>query len=112
MPHERRTLKQRAYHEVREFLMLFVYLWAFLAMFIEFKSVVLAEHHIEFIAHGAALINALVLAKFMLIARAFHTKRADDAPLIFPTLLKSAISALVLMALKIAEDVAVGYFHG
>ena len=113
MPNKREILKQRAYREFREFLILFVYLWLFLGMFIEFKSIVLAQHRIEFATHGAALINALVLAKFMLIVRAFHPgKRADDAPLIYPTLLKSGIFAVTLMVLKILEDAAAGYFRG
>jgi len=113
MANEGKTLKQRAYQEFIDFLMLSVYLWLFLGMFIEFKSIVLSENHINFVAHGAAVINALVLAKFMLIIRALHpVKYADDAPLIYPTLLKSSFLALNLTFLKILEDATVGYFHG
>jgi hypothetical protein len=113
MAEEHKTLKQRAYHEFKEFLLLSLYLWIFLGMFIVFKSMVLAEEHIDFVAHGVAIINAMLLAKFLLIVRALHLgRRADDDPLIYPTLIKSAISALALMALKILEDAAVGYFHG
>jgi hypothetical protein len=113
MADEPKTLKQRAYHELKEFLVRFVYLWLFLAMFMVYKSIVLAEHGIDFAAHGAALLNALVLAKFMLMVKAFLlSKQADDLPLIYPTLLKSAIFALALMGLKILEEVTVGYFHG
>ena len=108
-----KTLKQRAYHELKEFLVRFVYLWLFLAMFIVYKSIVLAEHGIEFASHGAAALNALVLAKFMLMVKSFLlSKQADDLPLIYPTLLKSAIFALALMGLKILEEATVGYFHG
>ncbi len=108
-----KTLKQRAYHELKEFLVRFVYLWLFLAMFTVYKSIVLAEHGIEFAAHGAAVLNALVLAKFMLMVKAFLlSKHADDLPLIYPTLLKSAIFALALLGLKILEEATVGYFHG
>jgi hypothetical protein len=113
MDPERKTeLKARAVHEVKEYLSVSLYLWIFLAMFVEYKSLVLAEQHISFVAHGVALINALVLGKFLLIAKAFHPgKRADDAPLIYPTLLKSAILAIVVAILKILEDIIVGYFH-
>jgi hypothetical protein len=113
MADEHKTLKQRAYHELKEFLIRFVYLWLFLAMFSVYKSIVLAEHGIEFAAHGAALINALLLAKFMLMVKAFLvTKQADHAPLIYPTLLKSAIFAVALIILKILDDLTIGYFHG
>ncbi len=107
------TLKQRAYHELKEFLIIALYLWVAFGLFIAYKSVILAEHGIDFAANGFALINALVLGKFMLIARAFHPgDRANDAPLIYPTLWKSAIFAAVLGVCKILEDAAVGYFHG
>ena len=113
MANEGKTLKQRAYHEFKQFLILSFYLWLVLGMFIEFKSVILAQNQIDYAAHGAALLNALVLGKFMLIVRAFHPgKQADDAPLIYPTLLNAGIFAGVLMVLKILEDAAVGYFHG
>jgi hypothetical protein len=112
MANKGEVLKQRAYSEFKEFLMLTIYLWLFLGMFILYKSVVLAENHIDFAAHGVALINALVLAKFMLIVRAFHpAKQTEDAPLIYPTLVKAGIFAVTLMVLKILEDITVGYFH-
>ena len=107
------ALKQRAYHELKEFLIIVVYLWVAFGLFIAYKSVILAEHGIDFAANGFALINALVLGKFMLIAKAFHPgDRANDAPLIYPALLKSAIFAAVICVCKILEDTAVGYFHG
>ena len=82
-------------------------------LFVAYKSVILAEQGIDLAADGFALINALVLGKFMLIARAFHPgKHADNAPLIYPTLLKSAIFAAVLGVCKILEEAIVGYFHG
>ena len=112
MANEKKSLKQRAYHEFKEFLILAFYLWLVLGMFIEFKSVILAQNQIDFAAHGVALINALVLGKFMLIIRAFHLRQADDAPLIYPTLFKAAVYAFLLMVLKILEDATVGYFKG
>ena len=114
MDPERKTeLKARAVHEVKEYLSVSLYLWIFLAMFVEYKSLVLAEQHISFVAHGVALINALVLGKFLLIAKAFHPGRqVDDKPLIYPTLLKSAILAVIVLILKILEDIIVGHFRG
>ena len=113
MANEQKTLKQRVYQEFKEYLALSLYLWIFLGMFEVFKSVVLAEHSIDFATHGFAIINALVLAKFMLLVKALHPgKHVEDAPLVYPTLLKSAIFALVLMVLKILEDTTVGHFRG
>jgi hypothetical protein len=64
-----------------------LYLWIVLSLFLAYKSVVLAEHDIDFEAHGLALINALALAKVMLVARALSIgDQANDAPLIYPTI--------------------------
>ena len=110
---DKKALEQRALHELKEYTSVTLYLCIFFWMFIVYKSIIQGNHGIDFVAHGVAIINALVLAKFMLIAKAFHPgARAESAPLIYPTLLKSAIFAIVLSICKILEDAAVGYFHG
>lgn len=107
------TLKQRAYHELQEYLVVVLYLWLIFGLFLLYKSVVLAENHISFAAKGVALINALVLGKFVLIARALHLgEQVDDAPLIYPTLLKAALFSIALACCKILEEAAVGLYHG
>lgn len=108
-----RTLKQKAYHEMKEFFLIALYLWIVFGLFLLYKSVLLAEEHISFTAHGLALLNALAFAKVMLVARALHLgERFDDAPLVYPTLLKSALFSILLSCCKILEDVVVGYFRG
>jgi hypothetical protein len=78
-----------------------------------YKAVILAEQHIAFVYHGLAIINALALAKVMLVAKDLHLgERFDEAPLIYPTLLKSALFTVVLACFKILEDAAVGVYHG
>ena len=107
------TLKQKAYHELKEYLIIVLYLWVVFGLFLLYKSVILNEEHISYLAHGVALINALVLGKFVLIARALHLgEQFDDAPLIFPTLLKAALFSVVLAFCKILEDAAVALYHG
>jgi len=105
-------LKQKAYEEFKRFFIIAFYLWVVFFLFLLYKSVILNER-ISYIAHGVALINALVLGKFVLIARAFHLgNNADDAPLIFPTVLKAALFSIVLAGCKILEEAAVGLYHG
>lgn len=106
-------LKERAYHELREYFVIVLYLWMIFGLFLLYKSVILAENHIRFSDKGLALINALVLGKFVLIARALNLGgRADDAPIIYPTLLKSFLFSVVVVCCKILEDAAVGFYHG
>jgi len=107
------TLKQKASHEFKEFLMIALYLWVVFGLLVLHKSVILAEHGISFAAHGFAIINALALAKIMLVARELHLgEQLDDAPLIYPTLLKSAVFTAVLACFKILEDAALGLYRG
>jgi hypothetical protein len=109
---DKSTLKQKAYREFKEFLVIAAYLWVVLGLFLLYKSVILNQEHIQTFEKGFALINALALAKVALVARALHLgEQVDDAPLIYPTLLKSALFALVLAAFKILEEFLVGLYH-
>jgi hypothetical protein len=108
-----KAVKLKAYHEFKEFIVIVLYLWLVFGLLLLYKSVILGEEHIRYLAHGIALINALVLGKFLLIARALHLgETTKDAPLIYPTLLKSALFSIVLAGCKILEDAAVGFYHG
>jgi hypothetical protein len=73
----------------------------------------LAQHHIAFASHGFALLNALAFAKVMLVARKLHlADQFKEAPLIYPTLCKSAAFAIVLCCFKILEEAFIGLYHG
>ena len=108
-----KAVKQKAYSEFKELIVIVLYLWLVFGLLLLYKSVILNEEHISYLAHGVALVNALVMGKFVLIAQALHLgDTADDAPLIYPTLLKSALFSILLACCKILEDAAVGFFHG
>jgi len=109
----KRTLKQRALHEVREYFAISLYLFVVFSTFAFYRAVLLAEHHIDFALHGFALINALALAKVMLIAQDLHlADQFRDAPLFVPSILISFAFATVLTCFKFAEETAIGMFHG
>lgn len=109
----KQTLKQRAVHGVREYLVISAYLFVVFSLLVVHKSMILAEHHIDYTLHGVALFNALALAKVMVTVQELHF--ADpfrDAPLIYPTLVKSLAFTVVLACFKIAEDTLIGRLHG
>jgi hypothetical protein len=109
----KRTLKQKAIYEAREYFVISLYLFIVFSLFAFYKAVILADYHIDFALHGFALINALALGKVMLVAHELHfADHFRGAPLIYPTLLKSFAFSVLLACFKILEDVAVGKFHG
>jgi hypothetical protein len=108
-----RTLKQKVIEQMKEFLFIALYLWLVFGLLVMYKSVILGEYQIDFASHGLALINALALGKVMLVAKELHLgQRFDNSPLMYPTLVKSAIFTVVLACFKILEDAAVGVYHG
>ena len=111
------TLKQKAYHEMKEFLVIALYLWIVLGAFLVYRSVILSRPYFDITSHGFAIINALALAKVMLVAKELHLDqrlglRPKGVPLIYPTLINAAIFAVVLGVFKILEEATVGAFHG
>jgi len=103
------TLQQKAVRKLREYLVISGYLFVVFSLLTVHRSMILAEHHIDYTLHGLALINALALGKVVLLARDLHlADQFQDAPLIYPTLLKSLAFTVVLAAFKIAEDGVLG----
>jgi len=68
MPEPKRTLKQKAYHGFKEYLIISCYLWLVFSLFVVYRAVLLSER-VSLVAHGEALLNALALGKIMLIGR-------------------------------------------
>ena len=107
-----RTLKQKAYQGLKEYLAISLYLWLVLGLFVLYQSVISAEHGTPFVAHGLALLNALALGKVLLIAKDLHfAERFKDEPLIYPTIFKSVAFAAVLGVFKIIEESIIGLLH-
>jgi hypothetical protein len=107
------TLKQKAVHEFKEYLIVALYLWVVFGLLELHRSAILAEYHIDFAFQGLAVINALALGKVMLIAKELHfAHQLDDAPLIYPILVKSFAFAVLLGIFKILEDAGLGAYRG
>jgi hypothetical protein len=105
------TLQQRATHEIKELLILTVYLYIILGAVIAVKTAVLHTEGIEFAPWGVAIVKALVLAKFILIGDAMKIGERHTGPLIWPTLHKAFGFLLLLVILTIIEEAVVGLFH-
>ena len=106
------TLKQKARQGLKNYLILACYLWVVFALFVLYRSIILSEYRIPFALHGFALVNALVLAKVILVAQEFVGECLNDLPLIYTTVFKSVAFAVLLGCLKIIEETLRGLYRG
>src|SRR5258708_39329936 len=68
---------------------------------------------VEWWPWGLATIKAALIAKFVLVARAFHVAEGRRTrPLIWQTLHQSAVFLAVVVMLDIIEEIVVGLIHG
>jgi hypothetical protein len=106
------TLHQRAMHELKEFMVLAVYLYVTLGAVVLMKTAVLHTEGIEFAFWGIAVVKAAVLAKFMLLGKAMKIgERTTTSPLIWPTLHKAFAFLVLLIVMTVIEEAVVGIFH-
>lgn len=105
-------LKERAIEEFKRFVVLFLYLWVLFGLFALHERIVLREQGINFTAQGFALVNALVLAKVMLVAESLNFSRwLNRRPLIYPILHDAFLFAVLFIAFHVIEDLVIGLIH-
>lgn len=93
--HAREIERQSARRELVEYLVNVVYVFLVFGVFTEDRRLILAAYHITYANYGIALIQALVLAKIIMIGSVFRFARGlEDKPLIYPTLWKTAVFAV------------------
>ncbi len=111
--HAKATAGQRAFHELKEFVILTIYLYITLGAVILMKTAVLHSHGIDSPVWGIAIVKAMLLAKFILVGHAMKLgERKTRGPLIWPTLRNALAFLVLLVVLTVLEEVIVGLFHG
>jgi hypothetical protein len=106
------SLHERVIHEVKEYIIIAVYLYIVFTALVYFKATILHAHGIPFAPFGFAAIKALVFAKFMSVGFAFRLgERFKTLPLAYATLYKSFVFLLLLLLLNALEEIAVGLIH-
>ncbi len=107
------TLKARAVEELHVFLILTLYLWLFLGSFTLYRRLILAETGTAYLHYGIALLEALVIAKVVLIGKMFGiSHRFEDRPLIVPVIYKTLLFAILAGMFGLAERLVEGWVHG
>ena len=106
--------KQRVVGGARRLAGIFLYLWVVLTLFALHESIVLAKHEIDYRGYGTAFIKAWVLAKVMLVADDLNLggRWFEHHRLMYRILSRSALFALVFMAVHTVERLLVGWWQG
>ena len=106
-------LKERALEEGRRFLIMFLYLWAMFALAALHERIILRQLDASLPSQGFAFVNALVLAKVMLVAENLKFgSRPKSGPLLRPILQESFVFALLFIAVHYLEHILLGWLHG
>jgi hypothetical protein len=107
------TLKQKATHELREFAMISSYLAFFFCAVATYSLLLLDQFHVSYFTYGTALINALVIAKVILIGEYAHLgKKQESKPLFQSALYKASLFSLLVFAFHIVEEAIKRRWHG
>lgn len=104
--------QQKVRHELREYFINFVYLAFFFAVFTWYRRLILAEYQITYLHYGIVMIEALVLAKVVLVGDVLGLgRRLESKPLIVPALYKAFVFSLFVIAFKLLESAIAGLLH-
>jgi hypothetical protein len=114
MPSEKASssFKEKALEELRMFWVIAAYLAVMLGAFAWYRRFVLSESGISYFHYGAAVIEALILAKVILIGQALGVgRRFEDSQLIWSVLFKSVVFAVFIALFAILEHLIEGLVH-
>jgi hypothetical protein len=106
------NLKEKAIEELKVFWVIAVYLAILFGSFMAYRRLVLAEFGVSYLNYGFAIIQALIIAKVILIADALHIgKRFEHLPLAVSVVWKAIMFSVFVMLFGVLEHVVEGLFH-
>jgi hypothetical protein len=105
--------KQKAKHELRELMIIFLYLAFFFCALVTYSMLLLREYHVRYLEYAFALLNALIITKVIMIGEYAHVgKRGETMPLVLSALWKAFIFTLLVFAFHVVEEVIKRLIHG
>ena len=108
-----KSLKEKTLYEFKRYWIISLYLIIFLGCFNLYRRLILSGVGIDDVtSYGWKLVEALVLAKIILIGEALHIgERNERARLIVPVLRKSLLFGLFIVFFNVLERVVMGMIH-
>ncbi|HET7083907.1 MAG TPA: hypothetical protein VFI23_03995 [Rhizomicrobium sp.] len=99
-------------HELRDYVVISLYLYLYFVALILYKDSVLKEYGIGYAPWGLAVVKALVLGKFILLGESMRLgHRSRGKPLIWFVLRKVAAFVAFLFVLSYLEEVTLSLLH-
>jgi hypothetical protein len=106
------SFKHKALEELRAFWVITLYLAVFLGCFNLYRRLVLADAGVAYLSYGIRLIEALIIAKVILIGQWLGLgKRYEERELALAVLFKSLLFGLFIGAFSILEELIKGLIH-
>ena len=110
---KKENLKKKIFHELVEYWINVIYLTLVFAAFTVYRRIILAAHDVTYTNYWVAVIEALVLAKVVMIGDVLHLgRRLEHKPLIYSTLLKTIVFTIFVGAFTLIEHVIKGLWKG
>jgi len=107
------SLKERAVEELKTFWLIALYLWVFLGAFMTYRVLILAETGVWYLHLGVAFVEALIIAKVVLLGRMFaFSRRYEDRALYVSVAYKSALFGVLVVVFAIFEHIVTGLVKG
>jgi hypothetical protein len=106
-------LKEKAAEEFRLFWMIATYLAAFFVAFLTYRRLISREYGVSSFHYGYALIEAMIIAKVILIGKAMGLGRKEARRTVaFKVLRSSLVYGALVAAFAVLEHVVDGVMHG
>jgi hypothetical protein len=107
------SMKQKVIHEFEDMAIIFLYLAFFFCALATYSMLLLNKFQISYFNYGTALINALVIAKVILIGEMMHLGKKQEAkPIIYSAIYKAFVFGLLVFVFHIIEEVIKHLVHG
>jgi hypothetical protein len=110
---EKTSVKQKVAHEFEELAIITLYLAFFFCALASYSMLLLDRFHVSYFAYGTALINALVIAKVILIGEAVHAgTKFEKKALLYSAIWKAFVFGLLVFAFHLLEEMIKHLVHG
>jgi len=110
---EKAHMKEKAKHELKELLTIFLYLAFFFCALVTYSTLLLNEYHVKYLNYAFAIINALVITKVIMIGEYANVgKRYEGRALFVSSIWKAFVFGLLVYAFHVVEEIIKRLIHG